>query len=157
MPRNKNLKEKGFCGRPLKPIDWADVDKMIKNQNTGVEIALEYNMHPNTFYDRVLMEKGISFTEYYSLVRQSGFKVMRNNYIARALNGNTTLMANLGEEYLGFGNKDKAPPNDKEVDQKLIEIETAGKLLQEIKSLKEELDALKRKTDPQLLSSESPI
>ena len=48
--------------RPEKPIDWDLVDELLMVGCLGTEIAPHFNLHPETFYDRVLANYGIGFT-----------------------------------------------------------------------------------------------
>lgn len=50
--------------RPEKPIDWDKVDKLLLAGCHGTEIAPHFNMHPDTFYNRMKERYNLGFTEY---------------------------------------------------------------------------------------------
>jgi hypothetical protein len=58
MPRGKKRT------RPLKKIDWKVVDHLLEAGCYGTEIAANFGMHEDTFYQRVEDEKGMEFTAY---------------------------------------------------------------------------------------------
>lgn len=58
--------------RPPKEINWKIVDNMLEAGCNGMQIASHFDMHHDTFYQRVQDEFGASFTAYSSLKRQKG-------------------------------------------------------------------------------------
>lgn len=104
MPRRKNDKPKA-AHRPLIDINWDLVDGMLRAQSNGVEIAGTLGMHPHTFYDRVAIEKGISFTDYASKLKAAGLGLFRLKQYNSAMKGNSNLLIHLGKELLGQGQK----------------------------------------------------
>lgn len=105
--------------RPLKPIDWKIVDKMLEAQCLGTEIAARFGLHPNTFYDRVLAEKGVGFTEYSTQKKDYGKANVRIAQYKSALEGNTSMQVWWGKNYLG--QKDQ-PTNTQEFNKDLERI-----------------------------------
>jgi len=87
-------------GRPVKPIDWNKADEMLESCCTGTEIAAYFAMHPQTFYDRVHMEKGVSFTAYSQQKQSKTLQKLRDKQIEVAHNGNPSLLIWLGKQYL---------------------------------------------------------
>ena len=87
--------------RPAKHIDWSLVDKLLQAHCPGTEIAASFDMHPNTFYDRVEKEFGISFTEYSTQKKKKGKNNLRLSQFKNALEGNSTLQIWLGKNWLG--------------------------------------------------------
>jgi hypothetical protein len=138
MPRRKDPNPKP-AHRPLIPIDWQFVDKMIKAQCSGVEIAGALNVCIDTFYDRFKVEKGVCFSEARPPIQEGGKGMLRLRQYTSAMQGNTSMLKTLGEEYLGQGRKSSdLPPNESD----LKEIHTALK-----KDLPESGDALKELHD----------
>ncbi len=90
--------------RPEKNIDWDRVDEMLQAGCIGTEIAAVYDMHPNTFYDRVVQKFNISFTEYSTKKRSIGDKILReaqfNKAIGKKKKGDNTLLIFLGKQRL---------------------------------------------------------
>ena len=91
-------------GRPQKPIDWDRVDELLMAGCMGTEIAPHFNMHYQTFYDRVQLEKGMGFTEYMTEKRSQGEALLREKQYKKALGltdtGDNTLLIWLGKNRL---------------------------------------------------------
>ncbi len=87
--------------RPEKPIDWAKVDQLLIAGCMGTEIAPHFDMHVNTFYDRVKGHYGICFTEYQSLKRQQGDSILRAKQYEKAMKLDNTMLIWLGKNRLG--------------------------------------------------------
>ncbi len=91
-------------GRPSKPIDWAKVDDLLMAGCTGSEVAAYFDMHRQTFYDRVVAKYNTSFTEYSSEKKQHGESILRAHQYAKALGltkeGDNTLLIWLGKQRL---------------------------------------------------------
>lgn len=99
MPRPKKGQEKQKT-RPQKPIDWALVDNFLIAGCPGTEIAGYFSMHPETFYDRVRLEKGVGFTEYMSEKRGHGKSILRAKQFERAMKGSDKMLIHCGKHYL---------------------------------------------------------
>jgi len=102
--------------RPLKPIDWNMVDKLLQAHTPGTEIAASFDMHPDTFYNRVEKEFGMGFTEYCSQKKRKGENNLRLAQFKNALEGNTTMQVWLGKNWLGQRDE---PKEEKEFDGSL--------------------------------------
>lgn len=91
-------------GRPEKVIDWDRVDSLLIAGCLGTEVASYFDMHPNTFYDKVLEKKGICFTEYSAKKKQTGESLLREQQYAKAIGaskeGDNTLLIWLGKQRL---------------------------------------------------------
>jgi len=87
-------------GRAHKPIDWELVDKFLIAGCTGTEIAPHFNMHHQTFLDRVAKEKGMLFTDYAAEMFEKGNSILRNVQFEKALSGDNTMMVWLGKNRL---------------------------------------------------------
>jgi len=117
--------------RPEKHIDWSMVDKLLQAHTPGTEISASFDMHPNTFYDRVEKEFGCGFTEYCAQKRKKGKNNLRLSQLKNALEGNTSIQIWLGKNWLG--QKDE-PRENKEMDAPLA---TALRRLLEVESPEE--------------------
>lgn len=96
-PRRDNPRPRS---RPVKPIDWALVDELLLAGCNGAEIAPHFDMHPTTFYDRVLLEKGMIFTDYSTEKRFKGDSLLRHVQYKKAVKGDNTLLIWLGKNRL---------------------------------------------------------
>ncbi len=72
-------------GRSEKPIDWEKVDEMLIAGLEGTEIAPVFDLHPNTFYDRVAQKYNIRFTEYQQAKRSIGDGLIRAKQFYKAI------------------------------------------------------------------------
>ena len=107
MPRPKRkdyLTNPPKIGRSIKPIDWKRVDELLCAGCIGTEIASVFHMHPETFYDRVRLEKGICFTEYQLQRACEGESMLRETQFLKALGktdqGDNTMLIWLGKNRL---------------------------------------------------------
>jgi hypothetical protein len=118
MPSPRKTGPKKAAHRPYKPIDWKLVDKYLKAGCNGIQIAAKFNMHCDTFYQRVEIEKKVGFTEYSSSKKSDGEADLLLQQFEDALGiaenkGNTQLLLRLGEERLGQGKKsDQSSPDE---------------------------------------------
>ena len=86
--------------RPKKNIDWKKVDKMLEAQCLGTEIAAYFDMHPDTFYNRVQEEFGMGFTDFSRRKKDTGKMKLRMAQMESALQGDRSMMIWLGKNYL---------------------------------------------------------
>lgn len=86
--------------RPEKPINWKLVDDLLIAGCTGTEIASHFDMHHDTFYDRVSKEYGTSFTSYSSEKKQKGDSILRAKQFEKAAKGDNTMLVWLGKNRL---------------------------------------------------------
>ena len=114
------------AGRPPKPIDWELVDQLLEAGCDGVEVAAEFDMHPQTFYDRVRKEYGMIFTEYAGTKHSKGKGALRLEQHKKAFNyktkGSTQMLIWLGKVRLGQREPEpikEKPPNDDKIDSLL--------------------------------------
>lgn len=121
MPRAKR-KPTTTNGRPIKPIDWNKVDEMLESCCTGTEIAAYFAMHHQTFYDRVLMEKGICFTAYSQQKQSKTLQRLRNKQLEVAENGNPSLLIWLGKQYLDQRDQPKEETKKQEIEAAVISL-----------------------------------
>ncbi len=111
--------------RPEKPIDWRKVDQLLMAGCFGSEIAEHFDMHPNTFYDRVFQEYNMGFTEYSSLKRAQGDGLLRARQFKKALEGDNTMLIWLGKIRL----------NQKEQENKITDQEIKSEIRKAIAEL----------------------
>lgn len=117
----ENYPRKDNMPRPEKPIDWKLVDLMLEAHCTGTEIASKFDMHPNTFYDRVVQEYKMSFTEYSVSKNESGKANLRFSIYTRALKGNDKLTLHLTKHMLNQWDKfDKSEISQESIQQMLL-------------------------------------
>jgi hypothetical protein len=90
LPTTKN-------GRPKKIIDWEMIDKWLMAGCDGSAVARKFGMHPNTFYERVMREKGVSFSEYQQQKLTDGNALLHQVQYKKALNGDNTMLVWLGK------------------------------------------------------------
>jgi hypothetical protein len=155
----------GPSHRPQIPIDWNLVDKFLEADCKGTEIAGHFGMHPDTFYERVKIEKGTGFTEYASSKKGRGDALLRAAQFAKAIGnntkGNTEMLKWLGIERLGQGKNEKntIPPNDEQIDSSLDIIKENYALKEQVKHLLLQLqqNATKSETDPIIQRSDETV
>lgn len=99
MPRAK--RDKISTGRPQKKLDWDTIDKMLLAGCYGTSIASKFGMHPQTFYDRCIQEKGIGFTQYSAQKLEEGNDLLRQVRYSKALKGDNTQLIWLSKVRLG--------------------------------------------------------
>jgi hypothetical protein len=66
-------------GRPKKPIDWKEAEKLCYIQCSEVEIADWFHVSVDTLARRLKEEKGFSFKEFFELHRVGGKIALRRN------------------------------------------------------------------------------
>lgn len=95
--------------RPEKPIDWKKVDQLLMAGCKGSEIAPHFDMHQETFYDRVKDHYGIGFTEVCAIKRSQGDSLLRAKQFEKALEKDNTMMIWLGKQRLDQREPDTKP------------------------------------------------
>jgi len=90
--------------RPEKQIDWLLVDKLLEGGCQGTEIAPHFDMHPDTFYRRIMEKYGVGFTDYCAEKRRKGESILRMTQYLKAIGetkkGDNTLLIWLGKQRL---------------------------------------------------------
>ncbi len=66
-------------GRPKKPIDWKEAEKLCALQCSELEIADWFHISVDTFARRLREEKDISFKEFFTKNRVGGKIALRRN------------------------------------------------------------------------------
>ncbi len=137
--------EKKHFGRNPKPVDWVKVDYLLLAGCLGSEIAPHFDMHPNTFYDKVIEEYGVSFTEYSTLKKNQGDSILRAKQYELANKGEKTMLVWLGKNRLNQRENqqnDGIPPAQDQLDKDSIIMHQQAEialLKQEIQQIKEKL------------------
>lgn len=134
MVAAKNSKNKPK-GRPYKIIDWDLVDELLIAGCPGTEIAPHFDMHPHTFYDRVLEEKNMLFTDYSVQKKCHGDSNIRLCQYRKALgiddSGDNTMLIWLGKQRL----------NQRESQEAAVSLETCkqfGAVMEQMRNLRKE-------------------
>lgn len=125
MPRAKRAHPLN-TGRPLKHIDWDFVDKLCLAGCNSTEIAPHFDMHPQTFCDRVLLEKGVSFTAFSQEKRAQGDSLLREKQMEVALSGDKALLVWLGKNRLGQRDRFDTDAELKEIVVKIMNFQKEG-------------------------------
>lgn len=117
--------------RPIIPIDWTKVDELLLAGCSGIEIAANFHIHHDTFYEKVKEHYNVSFTEYATSMWKRGDSMIRQVQFSKAMDGDNKMLTLLGKNRLGQiegDRRDVETPNDS--------------------AIKELLDALKSKASP---------
>lgn len=112
-------------GRPQVELDWDLIDDMLKANCHGTSIAAHFKIHPQTFYDRVVLEKGVGFTQYSKQKSSEGDDDLKKvQYEVAKKDKNVTMLIWLGKQRLGQKeNHDVvSTPNDQKLDTLLADI-----------------------------------
>lgn len=109
--------------RPNKPIDWEKVDRLLMAGCPGTEIAPHFDMHCDTFYNRVQLEKKMGFTEYCQLKRCEGLANIREAQYDEAVNKrDRTMLIFLGKVRLDQKENNYNVTVSPEINQKYDEV-----------------------------------
>ena len=97
-------KAKKATGRPLIPIDWEQVDEMLKIQCTGEEIAGVLKISYDTIEKACKREQKMAFTDYSKQKGANGKSSLRRRQWAMT-ESNPTMAIWLGKQWLGQTDK----------------------------------------------------
>lgn len=132
--------------RPPKPIDWELVDRLLMAGCLGTEIAAHFDMHPDTFYNRVVDKYSMGFTEYQQEKRMKGESLLRAKQFEKAIKGDNSMLIWLGKNRLDQRDgedKKQNPSNDKLLTDLLSSIKSEKDQI--IENLTNELTELKQR------------
>jgi len=87
-------------GRPEKPIDWKKVDQLLIAGCSGTEIAPHFDMHYNTFYNKVQEQYKMGFSEYSALKKEQGDSLLKAKQFEKAMSGDNSMLIWLGKNRL---------------------------------------------------------
>ena len=113
--------------RPKKKIDWEEVDKYLLAQVPGTWIAASIGVHPETLYDRCLIEKGSTFSDYSQSKMSHGKSIGMMKQFQGMLKGNTQLTLHFAAHHLGQSTKSEIK---QDIKQQLTTIEILPTLLE---------------------------
>lgn len=93
-------------GRPRKPIDMEEFEKLCALHCTQPELAAWFHISQDTLYARVTEHYGMSFSEVYAEKKAAGRISLRRAMWVNALQTkNTTMQIFLSKNVLGFGDR----------------------------------------------------
>lgn len=96
-PKGNNFNPKG---RPQKPIDWEEFEKLCALQCTSEEIASFLGIVKDTLYDRVKLQYGDDYSSIYKRFAESGkCSLRRNQFVLSKKNASMAIW--LGKQWLG--------------------------------------------------------
>ena len=93
---------KGTGGRPPKPIDWVEAERLALMQCTQKEIASWYYITHETLVERYEKEFGETFSNWYEKHSANGKSSLRRRMYKAAMDGNVTMMIWLSKQMLGM-------------------------------------------------------
>lgn len=108
-------------GRARATIDWATVEAMLARHSPGSEVAAVLGIYPETLYDAVVRDKGMSFTDFAAKCRQRGCDSLRAMQWKSAESGNVTMQIFLGKNYLDQRDVPEKKTEYTEEQKKIIE------------------------------------
>ena len=97
--------EKNNGGRPRKPIDYEQVERLAEIMCTQEEIATLFDVHVST------LVKYPEFHEAYKRGLETGRKSLRRMQYDSAQKGNVTMQIWLGKQYLGQKDRSEVQTN----------------------------------------------
>jgi hypothetical protein len=109
---------------PRKIIDWEKVDRLIEAGCSGHEIAPAIGISSDTLYERCVLEKGMTYSDYSSKLRAKGDGLLKAKQFQLAMSGNPAMLVWLGKNRLG--QKDKVQSDDQDTQPQTIRIEFVG-------------------------------
>lgn len=98
--------------RPLKEINWDQVNQMCAIHCTGEEQAAILGMSYDTLNRACHREHDMSFAEYFKQKAASGKMSLRRKQYTTAMDGNTTMLVWLGKNWLSQMDQPEAEPVD---------------------------------------------
>ncbi len=97
--------------RPKKEIDWSKVDELMEVGSPAAEISDQFDINPNTFYERFKEHYGYNFQDYRMKFHSVGKANLRRSQYENALEGNTQMLILLGKLWLGQIDIEPEPKN----------------------------------------------
>lgn len=90
------------AGQPKHHIDWNKVDHYLTCGASGSQVAHRLGIHPETLYDRVSKEHGMSFQEYKRQKRECGEVLVKEAQFDEAVRKrNVSMLIWVGKQMLG--------------------------------------------------------
>lgn len=127
IPNNKN------GGRPKKPIDWKEAEKLCRIQCSEQEMADWFHVSVDTLARRLKEEKGQSFKEFFELYRVGGKIALRRNMFKMS-EKHPSMAIFLAKNWLGMKDSHELSGRDGEPikTEIIVSTETAKKLTKAI-------------------------
>ena len=121
----------GKVGRPKKPIDWREAEKLCALQCSEVEVADWFGISIDTLARRLRDEKGQTFKEFFSLHRVQGKIALRRNLFKLAeKQGHVAIF--LAKNWLGMSDRQEITgPDGSPLSTKIIVESAEAKALTE--------------------------
>jgi len=130
----------GNGGRPRKPIDWKEAEKLCAIQCSELEIADWFHISVDTLARRLKEEKNASFAEFFTKNRVGGKIALRRN-LFRLSEKHPAAAIFLAKNWLGM--VDKTEISNPEGESFRVEHDAKGILLNELNRY----DARKREAE----------
>ena len=122
----------GNGGRPKKPIDWKEAEKLCHLQCSEVEIADWFHVSVDTLARRLKDEKDMSFKEFFTVNRVGGKIALRRN-LFKLSEKHPAAAIFLAKNWLGMA--DKTEIANPEGESFRVEHDAKGKLISAINRL----------------------
>lgn len=121
--------------KPRIIIDWDKVDSLLEAGCLGTEVAAACGCHPDTLYDRVVADKGVSYSDYSAKMRAKGDSCLRAVQHQKAIHAkDNTMLIWLGKQRLDQKEPETRSQTSLSIDQ-----------LDSIKSIFEQITKLQTK------------
>lgn len=138
-----DINVKKYGGRAEITLDMKQIDDLLTAGCTGTQVAAYFGIHKDTLYDRIVKEKGVSFSDYSAYKRQKGESLLKATQFAKAIGaskkGDNMMLIWLGKNMLDQSDSPKQfdSINDQSIDNTIKEAKEKAALREEIKRLKE--------------------
>lgn len=104
-------------------IDWQRVDELLEAGCLGTEIAAYFGMHPETFYDKVLKEKNVAFSDYSAKKKATGEALLREAQFKKAIKKlDNSMLIWLGKQRLGQRENNQSVEANEEITIRYLEV-----------------------------------
>lgn len=131
-----------------KVIDWEKVDNMLISGSNGVQVAASIGIHPDTLYDRCVLDHKVAFSAYAQEKRSKGDTLLHAAQFQKAIKEkNPTMLIWLGKQRLNQReNHDQSVTNDKQIDIGLDQIKNIDieMMMKTIEEQAKEINELRR-------------
>lgn len=91
---------KSNAGRPSIDIDFEELEKLCGLQCTIEELASWFNCSIDTIENKVKMQYGVNFSEFFKRFKNKGKVSLRRKQMQVAMSGDTKLLIHLGRHHL---------------------------------------------------------
>ncbi len=87
-------------GRPMLPLDWEKIGKLLEADCKTVDIAAQFGVTPSTLYERCPADTGFPFSVFAQAKKANGDNILRAVQFHEAIKGNTAMLIWLGKQRL---------------------------------------------------------